>query len=201
MSSSYLYGINKRYKGKVLQEYSNSWIFSPIIWQVLEDKYFKEDAKGRKPSILSPFGGQDAWKDLNNIINNSENTDERLCWELSNQQIFFTKDKEFIADRIRYFVSTHQNYGSKDFETGNKNYLLRAKHINERFTQIAKDIKNLDKNKYPYFVLKNTSCDDSVECWFEDGKTLKDLDEHIVEFVNIKDSKIIGFTDVARSWG
>ena len=72
MSSSSLYVINKNYEGECLIEYTNSWIFSPIIWQVLEDKYFKEDAKGRKPSILSPFGGQDAWKDMNNILNNSE---------------------------------------------------------------------------------------------------------------------------------
>ena len=204
MSSSSLYIINTKYKGKQLFEYANSWLFSPIVWQVLGDKYFKEDDKGRKPSILSPFDGQDAWKDLNNIMNNSENTDERICWELSNQNVFYTKDKDFISDRIRYFVSTHQNYGSIEIETGNKNYLLRAKHINERFTQIAKDIKNLDEKKYPYFVLKNTSCDDSVEYWFEYDekkrryKTLKDWDELPAEFVCIENNKIIGFTRIKK---
>ncbi len=200
MSYSCLYGINKGYKGKVLQEYSNAWLFSPMVWEILEDEYFDEDEYGQKPHILlpPPFSKRNAWLEINAIMNKSEITNERICWELTNQSIFHTKDKSVIADNISLFIATHQNYGNKDIITKEKSYPLRAKHINERFTMIAKDIKNLDENKYPYFFLKNTSCDDSVECWFENGKTLKDLDEHIAEFVNIKDSKIIGFTDVAR---
>lgn len=203
MSYSSLFVINKRYKGKSLCEYPNSWLFSPMVWHILEDKYLKENENGIKPKVLA-MPGKSAWSDINKIMNNSESTDERICWELSNQQIFFTKDKNVIADGIVDFVLTHQNYGIKDIETGEKTCPLTSEHIKERFMKISSDIKSIDENKYPYFVLKNTSVDDWVDGWFyydekkRRYKTLKDLPEKVVEFVNIKNSKIVGFTDVTE---
>lgn len=203
MSYSSLFVINKRYKGKKLCDYHNSWLFSPIVWQILEDKYFTEDEYGMKPRVLDLFG-KSAWSDINNIMNNSENTDERICWELSNQQIFFTRDKNVISDGIVKFISTHQNYGNKDFVTGEMWCPLKTEHIKERFMQIASDIKNLDEVKYPCFVFKNTSVDDWVDGWFyydekkRRYKTLKDVPEKTVEFVTINNSKITGFIDVAE---
>ena len=202
MSSSYLFGITKKYKGIRLCEYTNSWLFSPMIWEVLEDKYFKEDESGKKPRILALFG-QSAWKDMNIIMNNSENTDERVCWELSNQQVFFTKDKELISNSIIHFIENHKNYGMKDEETGII-CPLKKDHIIERFNKIASDIKTLDEKKYPYFVLKNTSCDDYVEYWFAYDKkkrrykTLKDWDKLPSEFVKIEDNKITAFIPIEK---
>lgn len=203
MSYSSLFAINKRYEGKHLCDYANSWLFSPVVWEVLEDKYFEEDERGIRPSILAIFG-KSAWGDMNKIMNSSENTDERICWELSNQNIFYTKDKEVIANSIILFVENHKQYGVKSFDAVEKNYPLKENHIIKRFSQIASDIKKIDEDKFPYFVLKNLSCDDSVEYWFAYDerkrryKTLKDLSEYTVEFVNIKDSKITSFEDVAK---
>lgn len=202
MSGSYLFVIDKNYKGGALCEYPNSWLFSPSIWDVLEDKYLKEDEWGMKPRVIGV--GTSAWGDINAIMNQSENTEERVCWELSNQQIFYTKDKDVIADNILLFIKNHKKYGQKDVVTKEKECLLTKEHIIERFKQISTDIKKLDETKFPYFVLKNTSCDDSVEYWFEYDekkkreKTLKDWDELPVEFVHIENGKITGFTRVEK---
>ena len=39
MSCSSLYGIKKDYTGKELYEYKNSWLFSPVVWNIISDKY------------------------------------------------------------------------------------------------------------------------------------------------------------------
>ena len=74
-------------------------------------------------------------------------------------------------------------------------------HILERFEEVANFIKEIDENKYQYFVFKNTSVDDNVISWFVNygfddeniAKTLKDVDEHVTEFVIIKNGKIEEF--------
>ena len=65
------------------------------------------------------------------------------------------------------------------------------------------DIEELDEAEYPYFTLKNTSCDDGVKRWFSgdyneeteeyEEKSLKDWDEFLAEFVVIEDGKIARF--------
>ena len=200
MSSSYLIGINKKYKGEYIQEYSNSWLFTPAIWNVLESKYLEPNEWGQIPHIISFFSKRNVWAEVNTLMNNSENTDERICWELTNQNLFYTKDKKIIADSIKKFVKTHKEYGENDRETGKKTCMLKANHIVKRFNQIAKDIQNIDEKKYQYFIFKNTDVDGSIECWFEDDKTLKDIEEKKVEFVNIEDSKIVGFTDAYKKF-
>lgn len=90
MSYSSLFAINKRYKGKHLCDYANSWLFSPVVWEVLEDKYFEEDERGIRPSILALFG-KSAWGDMNKIMNNSENTDERISLGVKQSKYFLHK--------------------------------------------------------------------------------------------------------------
>ena len=200
MSYSSLYGIKKNYLGEELYEYKNSWLFSPIVWDVLPDKYIPLDIKtpyGYKKRIIGDSSGE-IWRKINNIMNNSDNTPDRVCWEMTNQQIFFTKDKECIANNILKFVE--QNKGYDKHEEDNISPLERE-HIIERFNEIANDILSLDENEYPYFVFKNTSVDDNVERWFydyneDDGyadKSLRDRDEFVAEFVVIKDGKIVNF--------
>lgn len=203
MSSSYLFGINKKFQGKRLHEYENSWLFTPVVLQVLEDKYFELNEFGRKPSILCDIG-MIHWKVMNNIMNNSEITNERVCWEMSNQQVFFTKDKAVISDSILHFIENHKQYALIEGENNQKVSVMQRPHIVERFMNIAMDIKNLDETKYPYFVLKNTSCDDGVEYWFEYDrkkrrrKTLKDWEELPNEFVTIENAEITGFTRITK---
>lgn len=201
MSSSSLWGIRKDYIGDELMEYKNSWLFSPIVWNVLPDKYIPDEIStpyGYKKRVIGP-GGTDIWRKTNNKVNHCDNTPDRICWELSNQNIFFTKDKSVIAEAIRQFLKDNKEYDKSD-EDGKSS--LEREHIIERFEEIAADIEELDETEYPYFVFKNTSVDDNVERWFVeyneetgeyDCKSLKDWDELLAEFVVIKDGKISDF--------
>ena len=134
-------------------------------------------------------------------MNNSSNTTDRICWEMSNQQIFFTKDKECIVNNIYKFIEQNKEY-DKDREDNISS--LKREHIIERFNEITNDILSLDENEYPYFVFKNTSVDNNVERWFYTydencdeyiDKSLKDWSEIIAEFVVIKDGKIANFVN------
>ena len=198
MSYSALYGITKECKGKVLSEYENSWLFSPIVWNVLSDKTLPRNEWGGIQSIIG-LRGQKVWSEINKKMNKSKNTSDRVCWELSNQQIFFTKDKECVVEGVRQFVEQNKAY-DKSEEDGLSP--LEQEHIVERFREIADDIASLDENEFPYFVFKNTSVDDNVEFWFteydEDAdeykeKSLKDWDKFLAEFVVIKNGKITEF--------
>ena len=201
MSCSSLYGIKNDYTGEELYEYRNSWLFSPIVMGILPEKYIPYEIQtpyGFKKSIIG-MGGQEIWKKTNNKINNCDNTPDRICWEMSNQQIFFTKDKECIADSIRKFVEQNKGYDKSDEDNLSS---LEREHIIERFNEIADDIIDLDEKEYPYFVLKNTSVDDGVSFWLSDydeekdkytDKSIKDWDKLLAEFVVIEDGKIAKF--------
>ena len=196
MSYSSLYGINKDYIGKELFEYRNSWFFSPIVWNVLSDKYLPRQY-GMVQSVIG-LNGNEVWSKINNIMNNSDNTPDRICWEMSNQQIFFTKDKECIVSNIRKFIKQNKEYYRSE---ENSVSALEREHIIERFNEIINDIIELDEDEYPCFVFKNTSVDDGVERWFYTydetdeyvDKSLKEWDEIIAEFVVIENGKIINF--------
>lgn len=200
MSFSSLYGIKKDYTGEKLFEYENSWFFSPVVWLVLPEKYIPLEITtpyGFKKRIIG-LDGDEVWDKTNNKINSSNNTPDRICWEISNQLVFFTKDKECIVNNIRNFIEQNKAYG----KSGDDNIaILEREHIVERFNDIANDILSLDENEYPYFVFKNTSVDDNVERWFYEydkndervDKSLKDCNEYVTEFVIIKNGKIEKF--------
>ena len=203
MSSSSLWTIGKSYNGKIDKEYHNSWFFSPVVWDVLLDKYMHDEIQtpyGYKKSIIG-MGGAELWEKINNIMNNSDNATDRICWELSNQQIFFAKDKQVISQAIKDFLAINNKYYIST-EDG-KSYLL-LEHIIERFNFIAEDILEIDEETYVCFVFKNTSVDDAVERWFcgWDEETdvskvisLKEQNKIIAEFVVIEDGKITKFID------
>lgn len=199
MSCSSLYGIKSDYKGEILYEYKNSWLFSPIIWGVLPDKYIPLEIQtpyGYKKGIIG-LSGNEVWPKTNDKINHCENTPDRICWEMSNQQIFFTKDKKCVSENIRKFVEQNKSYDKSEEDNLSP---LEREHIIERFNEIANDILSIDETEYPYFVFKNTSVDDGVERWFNDyendeygSKSIKDWDEFIAEFVVINDGIIEEF--------
>ena len=171
-----------------------------MVWDVLSNKYIPSDVISlysyQKPLVICPT---DIWDKLNNKINNCNNTPDRICWEMSNQQIFFTKDKEFIADSVCEFVKQNKTY--TEFGTY-KRKPLEEEHIIKRFSEIANDIRSLNEEEYPYFVFKNTSVDDVVSNWFYDydedsdeyiGKSLKDWGTLPSEFVVIENDEVARF--------
>ena len=110
-----------------------------------------------------------------------------------------TKDKKIISDSIHKFVEQNKNYDKSD-EDGISS--LEREHIIERFNEIADEIIGLDENEYPYFVFKNSSCDDGVERWFfkedENGEYVEasikeNIDGFYAEFVVIENGEIKGF--------
>lgn len=151
MSSSSIYGIRKDYTGEEILEYKNSWCFSPIIWSVLPDKYIHDYIQtpyGYKKGIIG-MDGNDVWTRTNKAINECDNTPDRVCWEMSNQQIFYTSDKQIISDAIMQFLKQNNTYEV----SGEDNIpVLKREHIIERFTEIANDILSIDENQFPYFV-------------------------------------------------
>lgn len=201
MSYSSLYAIKKDFTGELLADYKNSWLFSPMVWSVLCEKYIPTDIQtpyGYKKSIITDFSGE-LHRKLNNKVNNCENTPDGVCWEISNQQIFFTKDKECIAESIKKFVEQNKQYDKSEEDNISP---MEREHIIERFNEIAEHILEIDENEYPYFVFKNNSVDDGVEYWFWEydeetdeyiPKSLDKWDKILAEFVVIENGKITKF--------
>lgn len=196
MSSSSLYGITKDYKGEEIIEYKNSWFFSPVVWDVLSDKLLPRKY-GRIQHIIG--GGQEVWKNINNILNNSDFLTDRVLWELSNQMIFKTKDKNIVADCIRDFLKVNSKYDKSDEDNIS---VLKRDHIIKRWNEIATDIENLNEEEFPFFVFKNTSCDDSVESWFikyneesdeYEEQGLNECQDSVTEFVIIENGSIVDY--------
>jgi hypothetical protein len=195
MSRSSLWVMDKEFKGSETQEFSNSWLLSPIPWDVLFQKYLPE-------KVTTQFGSRTTFMTatmfdntieslLNERVNNSEEQVDRLIWELSMQQVFHTKDKELVANALRTFLTLNQEFAADCGE-----------HIHERFNEVADEIMLLSEDAHPYFVFKNTSVDDNVEFWFRkyneeeeeyEDASLKEMDRRVTEFVMIEDGKVTGF--------
>ena len=197
MSYSSLWVMNDKYEGFQIKEFSNSWWFSPIVWDILFEKYLPEKMYhpyiGKMTYTTAVLFDKSVCSSLNNRINKCTSNADRVCWEMSNQQIFFTKDKQFVADAILQFVKDNARYNEK---------ILTKDHIKNRFIEIANSILELNENEYPYFIFKNTSCDDNVERWFSDYNeeedeyktiNLSQQKELVAEFVVIENNKIDRF--------
>lgn len=201
MSRSSLWVVNKDFVGYESTEYSNSWLFSPIVWDVLLDKYMRAEIQtpfGYKKSFITDSTGQLSNR-LNQIVNDCDAFYDRIIWEMSNQQIFYSKDKELVSNAIKEALEANSKF-DKDKED-NIGPLARE-HIKERWLEIAKDILEIDVEEYPYFIFKNTSCDDNVEYWFSkfnedeqeyEESSLKELDKYVTEFVEISENHEIKF--------
>lgn len=192
MSDSSLWVMNKKFNGKEIAEFSNSWLFAPVTFNTLLEKYIPRNPfEEKRDFILSSMFDDTLNKRLNEKINASTVQEDRILWEISNQQVFFTKDKDFITHSIRDFLKTNKDYTSD-----------LGEHIHERFIGIADEIAKIDENEFPYFIFKDTSCDDNVEYWFyrydeESGKhvcrSLNELDKNVTEFTIIENNIIKEF--------
>jgi len=186
------------YRGFESVEFRNSWLFSPIVWDVLMEKYLCRYNRSQFiENGTKPIGFMSAMRfnkclninrKLNEKINNCDCMSDRVLWEMANQQIFFTKDKIFVSNCIKEFLNLNASYMS---EYGG--------HITERFLEISECILNVDENESPCFIFKNTSVDDNVEYWFEKydedtgeyiDRALTELDERVSEFVLISNGNM-----------
>jgi len=200
MSCSSLWAVDKNHFGEELKEYGNSWLFSPIAWNVLLDKYLHDEIQtpyGYKKSLISAMDGGALNNQLNKIVNNCTTFCDRIVWELSNQQVFYAKDKKIVADGIRRFLDVNSKYNHND----EGKFPLEQEHIKARWLEIADNIENLT-DECEYFIFKNSSCDDGVEYWFEkyneeseeyEPSSLKEIDKYVTEFVTI-DGETMKFT-------
>ena len=178
MSYTNLYGIKSDFTAVELKQYKNSWLFLPQIYKILGEKYLNE-----KDTYKVLFTSKNLDK-LERNVSKSKRTEDRVLWLLVNQQIFFTKDKTFIADCIQKFFMEDVRYYHPD-----------NMDLIEWYDKIRKDISALDEKKYPYFIFNATSVTDSVYNMFfrfnddtlEDIPiSLKEKDEDIVDFVYIE---------------
>lgn len=167
MSYSQLFVINKELKAEYVEEFQNSWLFPIPIFRHLVNKYASEEEREKarqfnkslnvdgidekepiNPLTFFMFDpGNINFNTINSAINNSTSLVDRIGWELVNQQMFHSKDKDFIADAILVL----QQKCNGDLE---------------RFTKIADEIKSIDSEKCPYFIFKNNTIDDGVEKYF-----------------------------------
>lgn len=195
MSSSSLWVMNKKLVGKEEVEFRNSWLFTPIALDVLFHKYMpwrKLNRFGDKSNyITETMFDKEIERKLNMLINSSKITEDRVVWEICNQQVFFSKDKEFIGKCINKFIEINKEF-MEDYQ----------EHIFNRFTEVAIAIRNIDDKENPYFVFKNSSCDDNVRYWFSRydeeefkyfNRSLLDLNECVTEFVVIENEEITRF--------
>lgn len=192
MSYSSLWVMDKNFNGKCLGEFGNSWLFAPVAWDILLNKYLPGKPWEDKRRFISATMFDDTLNGkLNEKINKSSIQEDRVLWELGNQQVFFTKDKEFVSNCIKNFLSVNAILATD-----------LGEHIHERFTSVADSILSLNENDHPYFIMKNTSCDDNVEWWFdkyneetEDNelRPLSEVDTLATEFVIVENNKISGF--------
>lgn len=193
MSYSELWEINRNWSGKVYKEYKNSWLFCPIVWDILLLKYIPEEERKSVYGMVSNsymswllFATKDNLAEneksikLNKKICNSGCEYDKVVWDLSNLAVFNTADKEFIADCIIEFINNHDEY----FDNCDD-------EITKRFIEIANDIRKLPR-RCKYFVFHGTSCDDNVEYWFY-RKRLCSWKENICEFAIIKNNKIVDY--------
>lgn len=167
MSCTQLFILNKELKVEDKPEWENSWLFPPVILNHLINKYAPEADKKEAVQNAERYGltvnpdrplnfltyfdfgaNGNRWNVINNTINNSTVLFDRIGWELINQQMFRSIDKDIVAEAIFQL--------QKDCD-GDE----------ERFAEIADTIKNIDFEQCPYFILKNTTCDDGVEKYFE----------------------------------
>lgn len=188
MSYSSLITIDKEFYAYEDAVFQNSWLYGPMLWTLLTRKYFPEDVD---TFILS---GRHIDK-LNQLMNSTPTTFEQICWELSLQQIFDSKDKHIVANAIRECIKANAKIKNK-FE--DEQGILQAPHIVEYWENIAKCIEEIDENKMPHFVFKCNSIDDNVWRWFgEDGEeSLKDyMEDGFPEFVVIEGDKVVGWVN------
>ena len=98
MSCSSIWLVDNDYIGCEEYTFQDSWLFSPVIWMVLSDKYLPRDCFGNIQNLI--FRGQRVWSEINSIMNSSDADYERICWELTNQNIFFTKEQVQSSSKL-----------------------------------------------------------------------------------------------------
>ena len=185
MSYASIYGIRSYLTAVEVKQYHDSWFFLSQIDIVLGAKYL--NIKDTYKMMLS-LSDQ---RNLERKVSKAKIIEDCILRLLEHQQIFFTKDKEFIADCIQRFFMKNVRYYHPD-----------NTDLIEFYNELRRDILDLDENEYPYFVFNVTSVSDTIHNLFfrYDDDTfeyipvsLKEKDEEIVDFVCIENGTIKKF--------
>lgn len=162
MNYTSLYGITAEGKGVVLQKYDNVWLFCPVLTEVLAVKY----TFAQSPDL--PWFIPESLETVEKRIVATKNWADKICWALRSEAVMYTAYAKETAKILRAFHKDNASWGEKvkkgkikDFETFNP-------RVVSRFHQIADDLCCLDTEKYPYYVIKASSLNSSVEDWFDD---------------------------------
>lgn len=173
MSYSSVWLVDEDGYGQEGAVFQNAYLFPMEVWDVLAKKYIPDkvmEPDGKRVPMMSGTGIR-LMPVLNERMNESEDLADRICWELTMQQVFSVKDRKQVADAIRQFEKRYPEIENKD-----------------RFREIANFIEGI-REEYSFFIFKNTSCDDAVERLFvnDDGKISLNaaVDAEEVEFVRI----------------
>lgn len=176
MSYSSLWGVNKYFYGTELIQFQNSCIFSNIIMDTLYHKYIPENihATYSEESIFFIDSDIDPnlFRKLDGLISNSGDNGDMTLWILANQQIMPTTCKEYIAKCIVEFTK-----------------YIQESHMVDRFVSVAEEILGLDEEVYPYFIIKITNVDNSVNSWFNNSSLLE-LKEDVTNFVIMENNQV-----------
>lgn len=186
MSYSSLYLIDHKTALHETIDFGNSWLFSPVTWEIITHSYALDEIKTDYRIARSLIHGPDSdslYKILNRRINESPCMADRVLWELSNQQMFFAKDKDLVADSIIEFYENHKN----DTLLYNNDNNLSLEHIKSRWFGLADAIRNINVDEVKYFIHKNTSVDDTVELLFDSPYDEDDYDEGCVPLYTLND--------------
>lgn len=191
MSSSVLYTVNKELRAADTVEFQNSWLFSIPIFDHLINKYASEEEKQAEIRLRKSMGGDFNEKEplnavsylgfdpgnkkfnaINNEINNSTELFDRIGWELVNQQMFFSRDKDLVSDAIIELQKSIDNNA-------------------DRFNEVAEAIRKIDGDNTPFFIWKNNTVDDGVERLFSryDEELDDSVDMSIWEYMELNQDK------------
>ena len=165
MSNSSLWSVDKEFMGEELVEFKNSWLFAPIVWDVLFEKYMPEKVYGRfgKQNFMTAIMFDETIEQ--DLVKRIDGIEDEILWCMASQYMFDISDKDLIVRCIRDFLKVNEKLTKQ-----------LGDHIQERFNEVADAINNLDEKESSYFIFKNTSCDDNVEYWFEEYN--EEIDEY-----------------------
>lgn len=134
--------------------------------------YYNEKEPLNAVSYLGFDTGNKKFNAINNEINNSTELFDRIGWELVNQQMFFSRDKDLVSDAIIELQKSIDNNA-------------------DRFNEVAEAIRKIDGDNTPFFIWKNNTVDDGVERLFSryDEELDDSVDMSIWEYMELNDDK------------
>lgn len=200
MSCSSIWVMDEDFRGKKALEFQNAHLSFPIIMTVIYHKYLPKrvryinDEKAffiLDDSYYEQVHDISLHQELKIAVEDSNSTVDNAVWDFINGTIFFTKDKDFLAENLEKFLESNLSEIS-DY----------GEYVLIRFKEMIETIKNLD-TKHKAFVFKANSVDSYIENWFEQYNededeykevSLRESVPYDASFVFVDNKRILGYT-------